>query len=182
MPRSKADAPNDAPQGYGLNSHAKPQFRRGVARGQRHRRGVEFCTTSPHRHPTGTPPASHRLRPLLTRPLVREVPEAITQYERALIRSRMGAGKAAKLAVGGYAGGHPPFGWRAEGKELVPHEREQEVIALARHLAQEGLSCRQIAARLEEAGHRPKVGERWSSVQVGRVLQKRGLAGSGTCW
>ena len=93
----------------------------------------------------------------------------------------MGAGKAAKLAGGWLRGRPPAVRVRAEGKELVPHEREQEVIALARHLAQEGLSCRQIAARLEEAGHRPKVGERWSSVQVGRVLQKRGLAGSGTC-
>jgi hypothetical protein len=82
-------------------------------------------------------------------------------------------GKAAKHAVGGYTGGRPPFGWRAEGKELVPDEREQAVITLARRLAQEGMSSRQIAGRLEEAGHRPKVGERWSSVQVGRVLRER---------
>ena len=55
---------------------------------------------------------------------MRQVLGAIAEYERALIRSRMGAGKAAKLATGGYAGGRPPSGWRAEGKELVPDERE----------------------------------------------------------
>ena len=33
------------------------------------------------------------------------------------------AGKAAKVAGGGYGGGRPPFGWRAEGKELVPEPR-----------------------------------------------------------
>jgi hypothetical protein len=85
----------------------------------------------------------------------------------------MATGGAAKLVTGGYSGGRPPFGWRAEGKELVPDEREQEVIALARHLAQEGLSSRKIAARLEEADHRPKVGQKWSSVQVCRLLRER---------
>ena len=107
-----------------------------------------------------------------TRVLVRQILGAVSQYERALIRSRMMAGKAAKIASGGYGGGRPPFGWRAENKELVPDEREQEVVAFMRQLADEGLSSRQIAARLEEAGYRPKVGERWSSVQVLRILQR----------
>jgi hypothetical protein len=62
---------------------------------------------------------------------------------------------------------------RAEGKELVPDEREQAVIALARKLTGEGLSSRQVATCLEEAGHRPEVGERWSSVQVCRILRER---------
>ena len=82
------------------------------------------------------------------------------------------SGKASKVAAGGYGGGRPPFGWRAEGGELVPDEREQVVIAFMRELEAEGLSSRQIAARLEEAGHKPKVGDRWSSVQVLRVLQR----------
>ena len=90
----------------------------------------------------------------------------------------MAAGRAAKLATGGYAGGRPPFGWRAEGKQLVPDEREQEIIALARQLTREGLSSRQVAARLKEAGHRPKAGGRWSSVQVGRILRE----GARQCW
>ena len=55
----------------------------------------------------------------------------------------------------------------------MPDPREQEVIALARQLAHEGLSSCQVSARLEEAGHRPKVGERWSSVQVCRILRER---------
>jgi DNA invertase Pin-like site-specific DNA recombinase len=108
-----------------------------------------------------------------TRVLVRQVLGSISQYERALIRGRMMSGKAAKIASGGYGGGRPPFGWRAEGKELVRDEREQEVIALVRHLSDdEGLSSRQIAARLEEAGHLPKVGGHWSSTQVLRILRR----------
>jgi DNA invertase Pin-like site-specific DNA recombinase len=107
-----------------------------------------------------------------TRVLVRQVLGSISQYERALIRGRMMAGKAAKVSRAGYGGGRPPFGWRAEGKELVPEPREQEAIVLGRQLAEEGLSTRQIAARLEKAGFRPKVGEHWSSVQVLRILQR----------
>ena len=102
--------------------------------------------------------------------LVRQILAAVSQYERALIRSPMMAGKAAKVAKGGYGGGRPPFGWRAEGKELVPDEAEQEVISLVRQFHNEGLSLRQIAARLEEGRHRPKVGDRWSPTQVLRIL------------
>jgi DNA invertase Pin-like site-specific DNA recombinase len=107
-----------------------------------------------------------------TRVLVRQVLGSISQFERALIRGRMMAGKAAKVAGGGYGGGRPPFGWRAEGKELVPEPREQVAIALVRQLSDEGLSTRQIAARLEAEGHRPKVGNRWSSNQVLRIIQR----------
>jgi DNA invertase Pin-like site-specific DNA recombinase len=109
-----------------------------------------------------------------TRVLVRQILGGIAQYERALIKGRMMAGKSAKRRVGGYTGGRPPFGWRAEGRELVPDEREQAVIALAQQLHDEGLSTRQIAARLEAAGHSPKSGQGWSSVQVGRILRERG--------
>jgi DNA invertase Pin-like site-specific DNA recombinase len=107
-----------------------------------------------------------------TRVLVRQILGAVSQYERALIRSRMMAGKAAKVAKGGFGGGRPPFGWRAEGKELVRDKREQEVILLVRQLHHEGLSLREIAARLADAGHQPKVGERWSPTQVARILSR----------
>lgn len=107
-----------------------------------------------------------------TRVLVRQVLGAISQYERALIRGRMMAGKAAKVSRGGYGGGRPPFGWRAEGKELVPDAREQATVAFMRELADDGLSSRQIAARLEEGGYRPKIGKHWSSIQALRILQR----------
>ena len=106
------------------------------------------------------------------RELIRNILGSVAGYERAVIRGRMMAGKAAKVEGGGYGGGRPPFGWRAESRQLVPDEREQQVIALVRKLADEGMSTRQIAARLEDLGHRPKVGERWSSVQVLRILQR----------
>lgn len=107
-----------------------------------------------------------------TRVLVRQVLGAIGQYERTLIRGRMMAGKAAKVAGGGYGGGRPAFGYRAQDGGLVPDEREQACVALAKQLRSEGQSLRQIAAGLEGAGHRPKVGERWAPNQVRRILQR----------
>lgn len=89
---------------------------------------------------------------------MRQVLGAIAQYERALIRSRMAAGRAAKLATGGYSGGRPPFGWRAEGKELLPDEREQEVIALARRLATKGSAAARSPSALKRPVTAPKSG------------------------
>ena len=95
------------------------------------------------------------------------------QWLNAEDRAKVPSTDSAKVASGGYGGGRPPFGWRAEGKELAPDERGQEIVAFMRQLSGEGLSSRQIAARLEEAGYRPKVGEHWSSVQVLRVIQRK---------
>jgi DNA invertase Pin-like site-specific DNA recombinase len=107
-----------------------------------------------------------------TRVLVRQILGAVGQYERALIRGRMMSGKAAKVAGGGYGGGRPAFGWRAEGGQLIRDAGEQQTVALAKALRAEGLSLRQIGARLEGAGHRPKVGQQWQPNQVRRVLQR----------
>ena len=108
-----------------------------------------------------------------TRVLVRQMLGAIAQYERWTIRTRMMAGKVAKQAAGGYVGGRPRFGYVAKDGELVPDEREQEAVALARRLHNEGASLRQIATQLTDAGYAPKVGERWLPTQVARVLERQ---------
>lgn len=107
-----------------------------------------------------------------TRVLVRQVLGAIGQYERALIRGRVQAGQAAKRARGGYACGRPPFGWRAEGGELVKDPDEWPGVELARRLRAEGLSLREIAGQLSGAGFRPKAGTTWGPSQVARVLER----------
>lgn len=109
-----------------------------------------------------------------TRVLVRQVLGAIGQYERALIRGRVTAGQAAKRAAGGYAGGRPAFGFTAKDGALVPDESEQVAVKLARQLRDEGLSLRQIAVRLTDAGYTPKVGDRWQPTQVARIVNRAG--------
>lgn len=105
-----------------------------------------------------------------TRTLVRQVLGAIAQYERAVIRGRMMAGKAAKIASGGYGGGRPAFGFRAEDRELVADPDEAAVIMRIRSMRDQGHSLRQIAAALEAEGHKAKTGVRWHPMTVARVL------------
>lgn len=105
-----------------------------------------------------------------TRDLVRQVLGAVAQYERAVIRSRMLNGKAAKRAKGEYVGGRPRFGYVAKDGALVPHKREQAAVALARKLRREGRSLRQIAEQLDDRGFAPKGGGSWQATQVSRLL------------
>jgi DNA invertase Pin-like site-specific DNA recombinase len=106
-----------------------------------------------------------------TRTLVRQVLGAVSQYEKAVIRSRMAAGRAAKGAKGGYAYGRPPFGWRAVGGELEPDEGEQATIARVFQLHNEGQSLREIAIVLTRENRKPKAGTMWHPPQVQRILQ-----------
>jgi len=107
-----------------------------------------------------------------TRVLVRQMLGMISQYERSVIRGRMMAGKAAKVARKGYGGGRPPYGYRAKDRELVPDEAEQAVIARVRRLHKDGLSLRQIAAQLDSEGITPRhEGARWHPRTVAAMIQ-----------
>jgi DNA invertase Pin-like site-specific DNA recombinase len=111
-----------------------------------------------------------------TRVLVRQVLGAIAQYEKGVIRGRMLAGKAAKSAVGGYTGGAPPFGTRAENRELATHPDERVTIERANALCEEGLSLREIAQVLEAEGRPTKRGKRWHPATVARMLRSDACA------
>src|SRR5205807_9208055 len=73
-----------------------------------------------------------------SRALIRQILGAVSQYERAMIRLRMRSGRQRKAARGGYAGGRPPYGWRAEGRELVADADEQATLARIRELRAAG--------------------------------------------
>ncbi len=106
------------------------------------------------------------------RTFVRQVMGAIHQYDRASIALRMRKGREAKAAAGKYAGGSPPYGWRAEGRELVSDDTEQAVIAVMRRQRAAGDSYDVIAAQLN-AAHVPTKrgkGARWQSATVARIL------------
>lgn len=91
-----------------------------------------------------------------SRKMIRQVLGAVAEYERAMIRLRMRSGKARKRERGGWLGGVAPFGYRAEGRELVPDEEEQAALSRIRELHGAGSSLRQIAGALTAEGFRPK--------------------------
>lgn len=105
------------------------------------------------------------------RTAMRQMQGVFAQLEKATIKARMRAGKRAKAARGGYVGGRPPFGWRAQGGQLVEVTTEQAVIRTARRKRKQGWSLEQIAAWLQrETAHRPRGGGNWTKVAVWRLL------------
>ena len=106
------------------------------------------------------------------RTAMRQMVGVFSQLERAMIAARMRAGRRVKAAAGGYAYGAPPYGWRAEGGELVVDEAEQLVVARMAELHAGGASLREIAEVLDRDGVRPRRGERWQSKVVGRIVRR----------
>lgn len=105
-----------------------------------------------------------------TRTAIRKMRGIFSELERGLIAQRMRRGKKAKGDKGGYTGGKPPYGMRAEGGTLVPHLEEQKCLALARKLRKKGASLREIAVHLEEAGCQPRRAQHWSAQAIANIL------------
>ena len=104
-----------------------------------------------------------------TKVLIRQIIGVVSQYERAVIRGRMMAGKAAKAAQGGFLGGRIPYGFKLENGEIVTDDNEQTVVALVGRLRASGASLREIAAHLDADGLRPREGDRWHPNTIRRI-------------
>lgn len=105
-----------------------------------------------------------------SRTMIRQILGAVSQYERAMIRLRLRAGKARKAAHGGYIGGGIPLGYRSVGGELVVDADELETRQRILGLRAEGLSLRGIAAVLEAEGRKTKRGKQWHPETLRLVL------------
>lgn len=106
------------------------------------------------------------------RTAMRQMSGVFAQLERGMIRARMRAGKARKAEEGGYVGGAPPYGYRADGGELVEDPREQDALRLMRRMRRKRESLRAIAEALTEAGYPTKRGaDSWHPMAVSRILK-----------
>src|SRR5215217_5088668 len=63
-----------------------------------------------------------------SRRMIRQILGAVAEYVRAQTVARLRAGKRRKAAAGGFIGGSPPYGWKAEGKQLVEDPAEQGTL------------------------------------------------------
>ena len=106
------------------------------------------------------------------RTFVRQVMGAVHQLDAATVAKRLRDGRKTKADRGGYAGGAPPYGYRAEGRALVPDPAESAVLARMRQWAGDGLSRRAIAGRLNAEGVPTKRGGRWHPTTVSRALSE----------
>jgi DNA invertase Pin-like site-specific DNA recombinase len=102
--------------------------------------------------------------------LVRTLIDAMSQYERALIRARTKAAMAAKRKRGEVVG-QPQLGLRALGGRLVEDRAEQQALDRMRRLQAAGASHAAIAKTLQVEGYKPR-GKRWHTTTVTRALAK----------
>jgi DNA invertase Pin-like site-specific DNA recombinase len=114
---------------------------------------------------------------------------AVAEHEAKAISDRTKAALAAAKARGKLLGSARPGHWNGrEEKRLAGLEKARAVAVKARQdkaanaytdllpsveaLRSEGLSLREIAAKLNDEGHTTRRGRPWNAVQVARVLER----------
>lgn len=108
-----------------------------------------------------------------TRVLVRQFLGALSQYEAAITRMRLAAGRERKRQAGGYVGGRPSLGLRAEAGRLVADAREQSAVVRMLELRRAGYSLREVAGVLSDEGYLTKDGhEHWHPETVRRTIER----------
>ncbi len=107
--------------------------------------------------------------------LINSLFEALDVYQRLEIAVKLRRGRLAKARQGGYAGGQPPFGYRAVrgSKTLQIDANEAEVVRTIFNLRKRGLTGNGIARSLNEDGVRTREGREWTHKQVLRILSRR---------
>jgi DNA invertase Pin-like site-specific DNA recombinase len=106
------------------------------------------------------------------RTAMRQMVGVFAELDRKLTRKRLEDGRREKALQGGYAGGGPPLGKRAEGKALVDDEDEAATVERIRELHETGASLREICQVLTDEGHATKRGGRWQPETVKRVIAR----------
>ncbi len=106
--------------------------------------------------------------------LMRGIVDLFAQYERAIIRARTRAALQVKRSRGEYTGGRVPYGHRLsdDGVTLMEEPSESELVRSACELRSQGLSLRQVAARLAERGFLSRTGRVLDPRQVSRLCAR----------
>jgi len=96
---------------------------------------------------------------------------AVAEMERSLIAERTRNVLRWKRE-NGEVYGPEPWGYRREGKRLVPAEDELRVLGIVKELRRAGASLRQICRELEAAGIPTKRGGRWAPETIAKMLAR----------
>lgn len=94
-----------------------------------------------------------------TSELIRGILLSVARFEKALIRSRIKAALAVKRSRGERLGGAPPYGFRALGGSLVPHENEATIKDRLRQWRAEGMTIRALRERATVEGLLSRAGK-----------------------
>ena len=100
---------------------------------------------------------------------MRNMLDAVAQYERSMIRSRTVAALKAKRDRGERAG-NVPYGYSVvDGGKLIVNPAEQGVLAVVRELRASGLSLRAVVSLLAQRGIVSRAGKPLGLTQVARM-------------
>ncbi|MCK9905999.1 recombinase family protein, partial [Frankia sp. Cpl3] len=96
---------------------------------------------------------------------------ALAQWERENLaeRVKMGMGQMAREQK--RPGGPPPFGYDLSEGQLRINPREAEIVKLIFTLYLSGTGMQRIASKLNEHGHRGKLGAAWNATTLSHLLQ-----------
>lgn len=105
--------------------------------------------------------------------MILTVMASVAQLERDQINERCKDGRKAKKALGGFIGGHVPYGFDVLDGQLVPNPQEQQILETIRKQRRGGKTTYSIAKYLNEKGFPTKTGAKWSHVLVGKLLERQ---------
>ena len=100
---------------------------------------------------------------------------SFNQLDRETIVMRTTMGRRAKAKSGGYTGGKTPYGYKAEGKELVIDPAEAGMVREVFRLRGEGRSYRDIADILEGEGYIGREGRPVKYSTVANIVNNESL-------
>lgn len=100
---------------------------------------------------------------------------SMAQVERDLINTRTSGGRAIKASKGGYSGGRPPFGYRAQNKRLIIDPEEAEVVRTVITMKDEGATFQKICDKLNGEGKTNRSGTKFSISTLQVIVDNKPL-------
>jgi DNA invertase Pin-like site-specific DNA recombinase len=112
------------------------------------------------------------------RTALRQVVGVFSELERKIVMKRLRDGRLAKAALGRKAVGAYAYGYEGVGKgrrrDAAPKAAEQAIVSQVLAARQAGMSYREIASLLDQAGVSPRRAKRWAPMTVRGIVLRSG--------